>query len=431
MNIGLISIFVAIVLLWILAYKGWSTLWLSPLAALIVAVACKMDLLEMYTKTYMEGFAGFALSWFPVFMLGAIFGKLMDETRMAQSIATHVSRMFGSKWAIVAVVIAGSILTYGGISMFVCVFCLYPMCIVLFRDADIPRRLIPATITVGVFEYTMVCLPGTPQIQNLIPTQYFGTTAMAAPVLGIICGIIMGGGGTLYMIWRARQAKKRGEHFTEPSNAVLIDFDNLPNFWVSLIPLIIVIVTLNAFHWNIIVSLIAANLSVLILNPKDYKKFVPAINEGAKGAMMPIISVSAINGFGAVVKASPAFAQLVESLNQIPGSPLVSMAVAVNVVCGATGSATGGITITLSALADRYIQISQQTGIPLSVFHRILVIAASGMDTVPHNGAILTLLAVTGMTHKEAYRDIPMCTIILPLIATAVGIFLVSLGMVY
>lgn len=428
---GFASIIIAIVLLWILAYKGWSTLWISPIAAAIVGIFGGMDLLDMYTNTYMTGFANFAMSWFPVFMLGAIFGKLMDETRMAQSIATHVSKWFGSKWAIVAVVIAGSILTYGGISMFVCVFCLYPMCIVLFRDADIPRRLIPATITVGVFEYTMVCLPGTPQIQNLIPTQYFGTTAMAAPVLGIICGIIMGGGGTLYMIWRARQAKKAGEHFTEPTDAVSIDLVNLPNFWISILPLLIVIITLNALHWNIILSLIAANVAVLVLNPQDYKKFVPAINEGAKGAMMPIISVSAINGFGAVVKASPAFTQLVENLNQIPGSPLIAMAVAVNVVCGATGSATGGITITLSALAEQYIKISQETGIPLSVFHRILVIAASGMDTVPHNGAILTLLAVTGMTHKEAYRDIPMCTIILPWIATAVGIFLVSLGMVY
>ena len=159
-----------------------------------------LNLLDMYKTTFMQGFAGFVQSWFPAFMLGAIFGKLMECTDMAKSVALGISRLFGPKRAIIAAVVAGSILTYGGVSMFVAVFGLYPICLVLFRQADIPRRLIPATITVGVFEYTMVCLPGSPQIQNLIPCEYFGTTPMAAPVLGLLCGVVMGGGGLLYVI---------------------------------------------------------------------------------------------------------------------------------------------------------------------------------------------------------------------------------------
>lgn len=429
--IGLFGIFFSITLIMVLAYKGWSTLWVAPIAAAFVAMTGGMNLLEMYKTTYMNGFVGFTVQWFPVFMLGAIFGKLMDSTKMAKSVAVSISRLFGPKYAIVAVVIAGSVLTYGGVSMFVAVFCLYPMCVVLFREADIPRRLIPASVTVGVFAYTMVCLPGSPQIQNLIPCQYFGTTAMAAPILGIICGIVMGGGGTLYLIWREKKVKAAGEHFTEPDVTVPLDPDEkLPNVWISMIPLVLVVITLNVFKWDILVSLLAAILFILLFNYKDYKSFVNIINEGARGSMMPIVSVSAIVGFGAVVRAVPAFTQLVGMLTNIPGSPLISLAIAVNVLCGATGSASGGLGITLSALADQYIIMAQSAGIPLEVMHRIAAIAASAMDTVPHNGAILTLLAVTGMTHKESYFDISICTIVIPLIGTAVGIILASFGVV-
>lgn len=429
--IGLFGIFFSITLIMVLAYRGWSTLWVAPIAAAFVAITGGMNLLEMYKTTYMNGFVGFTVQWFPVFMLGAIFGKLMDSTKMAKSVAVNISRLFGPKYAIVAVVIAGSVLTYGGVSMFVAVFCLYPMCVVLFREADIPRRLIPASVTVGVFAYTMVCLPGSPQIQNLIPCQYFGTTAMAAPVLGIICGIVMGGGGTLYLIWREKKVKAAGERFTEPDVTVPLDTDEkLPNVWISMLPLVLVVITLNVFKWDILISLLTAILFILLFNYKDYRSFVHVINEGARGSMMPIVSVSAIVGFGAVVRAVPAFTQLVSMLTNIPGSPLISLAIAVNVLCGATGSASGGLGITLSALADQYILMAQSAGIPLEVMHRIAAIAASALDTVPHNGAILTLLAVTGMTHKESYFDISICTIVIPLIGTAVGIILASFGVV-
>lgn len=192
----------------------------------------------------------------------------------------------------------------------------------------------------------------------------------------------------------------------------------------------LVVITLNVFKWDIVISLLAAILFILVVNFNQRASFIEAINDGAKGSMMPIISVSAIVGFGAVVKAVPAFNELVTMLTSSTGSPLVSLAVAVNVLCGATGSASGGLGITLTALADQYIQIAQQTGISLEVMHRIAAIAASAMDTVPHNGAILTLLAVTGMTHKKAYGDIAVCTIVIPLIGTAFAILLASFGVV-
>ena len=433
-GIGIFGIFFAIVFITVLAYKGFSTIWVAPIAAAIVTILGGLNLLDMYKTTFMQGFAGFVQSWFPAFMLGAIFGKLMECTKMAQSVALGISRLFGPKRAIIAAVVAGSILTYGGVSMFVAVFGLYPICLVLFRQADIPRRLIPATITVGVFEYTMVCLPGSPQIQNLIPCEYFGTTPMAAPVLGLLCGLVMGGGGLLYVMWRAKKLKEAGEHFTEPENTPEEDpNEKLPNVWISLIPLVLVVVTLNVLKWDLIQSMLIACVFILVVNIRKFNPatFVTAINDGAKGAMMPIISVGSINGFGAAVKAVPAFAALVEIVTNVPGSPLISLAVAANVLCGATGSASGGLTITLSTLAERYIMIAQQTGIPVEVMHRIVAIAAGMMDTVPHNGAILTLLAVCGMTHKDSYPDIAVCTIGMPMLSLIFGIILASLGVMF
>ena len=419
---GLIGIFGAIILIMILAYHGWSTIWIAPIAAALVALTGGLNLLDMYKGPYMQGFIGFTGNWFPVFMLGAIFGKLMDATGMAQAIAVGISKLFGPKNAVLAVVIAGSILTYGGVSMFVCVFCLYPICVVLFREANTPRRLIPACITVGVFAYTMVCIPGTPQIQNLIPTQYFGTTPMAAPWVGIIAGIVMGGGGTIYMMWRQKRVAAKGEVFTEPPGFIPEPYDKLPNIWLSAVPLVMVVVTLNLLKWDIIVSLLAAIVFILVANTAKYRTFVEAINEGAKGAMLPIIGVSAINGFGKVVTTVPAFEQLTDMVTRIPGSPLISLAVATNVLCGATGSASGGLGLTLTALAPKYIEIAALQNIPVEVMHRVAAIAASCMDTVPHNGAILTLLAVCGMTHKASYRDIFVCTIIMPFFGTVAAI---------
>jgi H+/gluconate symporter-like permease len=323
--------------------------------------------------------------------------------------------------------------------MFVAVFALYPICLVLYRQANIPRRLIPAAITVGVFAYTMIALPGSPQIQNIIPGNFFGTPATAAPVLGIITGIIMAGGGYLYLIWKEKKVKGLGETFTEPPNLAPDDPNEVvPNVWISLLPLLVVVVVLNvlnrAFDWALmpalIFSLILANVLILVLNFNKRKIFLNTLNEGAKGAMIPIINVSAIVGFGTVVQASPAFPALVEALVNIPGNPLISLAIAVNVLCGATGSASGGLTIALNALAETYIVIAQQYNIPLEVMHRIAALSAGVMDTVPHNGAILTLLAVTGMTHKESYFDIFMVTIAIPMGVLVIGVFLAIMGVV-
>lgn len=427
----MIGIILGLLALVILAFKGWSIIWAAPIAALIVAIFGGQNLLEAYTVTYMTGMVGFFQSWFPAFMLSAIFGKLMEHTGMAKSIAVKLSQLIGSKRAILAVVLACAILTYGGISLFVVVFAIYPLAVSLFREANISRKLIPGTIALGAFTFTMTAMPGTPQIQNLIPMEFFHTTPTSAPIIGVVSSIIMLVGGLYYLGWKDKKLRAKGIVFDEPeksANAAASGEEKLPNVWISILPLLTVISTLNILDWNIIVALLAGNVLILLFNLKSFKHFIKYINEGANGSMIAIINTSAAVGFGAVVRSVPAFTSLTEMLTDIPGNPLISMVAAVNLLAGATGSASGGLGIALAALGEKYYELAIYTGTSPAAFHRLAAMASGGLDVLPHNGAVLTLLAITGMTHKDSYSDIAWVAIIIPLIASVVGILMAIVG---
>lgn len=426
----MLGILLGLAVLMVLAYRGWSIIWIAPVSAGVVALTDGLDLLDAYKDTYMGGFVGFARQWFPVFMLGAVFGKLMEDTGMAQSVAVSLSRLIGKKRAILGVFLASAVLTYGGVSLFVVVFAVYPLAVSLFREANLPRRLIPGTVALGAFTFTMTAMPGTPQIQNLIPMQYFHTTPTAAPVIGIVASLIMGVGGYLYLRRREKVLLARGEHFTEPDRQKVVaeQEHKLPHPLLSLLPLITVLVTLNLLRWDIIVALLSGILLILILNFRKVKSFVQAINEGAVGSVTAIINTSAAVGFGTVVKAVPGFETLTSLLINMKGNPLISEAIAVNLLAGATGSASGGMGIALEALGQKYYELALSTGLSPEAFHRIASLASGGLDTLPHNGAVLTLLTITGMTHRDSYLDIFVVSLLIPLLSVAMAILLATFG---
>lgn len=426
----MINIIIGLVLLMALAYLGWSIIWIAPLIALLVAGLEGLDLLPAYTEIYMTGFVDFAKKWFPVFLLGAIFGKLMEETGMAQSVAFKITQLIGKKKAILGVLVGAAVLTYGGVSLFVVVFAIYPLSIALFRTADVSRKLIPATITLGAFTFTMTALPGTPQIQNIIPTEYFQTTPTAGPIMGVVAGLIMAVGGYLYLAWRGKRLQSKGEGFTEPKNGNEIkdiDVSTLPNPYLSILPLILVVLVLNVLKLDILPSLLIGILSIMIISFKKFKMFIGSINGGAAGSAMAILNTSAAVGFGAVVTAVPSFKQLTELILGIKGNPLISEAVAVQLLASITGSASGGMGIALEALGSKYYELSQTSGISPEAFHRIASVA-SGASILPHNGALLTLLAVTGLKHRDTYLDVAVVGFIIPTIAVIAAIILASLG---
>lgn len=426
------GIVVGLVLLMFLAYRGYSIIWVAPLAALVVAVAGELPLIEAYKETYMTGFVGFTKTWFPVFMLGAVFGNLMDYTGGARSIARWLTGIFGAKRAILGIVLGCAVLTYGGISLFVVVFAMYPLALALFRDANISRKLIPGCIALGSFTFTMTALPGSPQIQNLIPMPYFKTTPTAAPIMGVTAAIFMFGLGYAYMVWKERRLTAKGDVFVEPArnnDDSEASCSELPHPLVSVFPLLSVILTLNLLKWDIVVALLLGIVLAMLTNLRHYRGFTKTISSGATGSILAMVNTSAAVGFGAVVKVVPGFQSLTECVMRIKGSPLISEAVAVNVLAGATGSASGGMGIALAALGDKYYQMALETGISPEAFHRVASLASGGLDTLPHNGAVLTLLAVTGMTHKDSYIDIFVTSLLLPVLSSIPAILLANLGL--
>lgn len=427
----MIGIFIGLALLMFLAYKGMSIIWIAPITAGIVALTGGLDLLDAYTGAYMTGFVGFARAWFPVFMLGAIFGKVMDDSGAARSVAHWIIQKIGTKQAILAVVLGCAVLTYGGVSLFVVVFAMYPLAVALFREANLSRRLIPGAIALGSFTFTMTAIPGSPQIQNLIPMQYYGTTPTAAPIMGVVGALIMLVGGMFYMNYSAKKRTAAGDVFTEVAgHDADVDISALPNPLVSFLPLLAVILLLNLANLDIIISLTAGIVLAIALNWTRLPEKVKTLNTGAAGSVLAIINTSAAVGFGSVVRAVPGFDQLSDFVMGIQGSPLISQAVSVNILAGATGSASGGMGIALEALGAQYMELALATGISPEAFHRIASIASGGLDTLPHNGAVLTLLAVTAMTHKDSYKDIFVVGSLIPIAAVIAGIIMASIGLI-
>lgn len=434
--ISLIGIFLGLILLIFLAYKGHSIIWVAPLCAALVAVFGGLDVLKTYLSDYIGGTAAYIVSWFPAFFLGAVYGKIMDLTGSARSLANKLVSLIGSKYAILAVVLPCLLMTYGGISLFVVVFVIYPMGYAIYREADLPRTLLPGAIAFGAFGITMTCIPGTPQIQNIIPTQYYGTTAAAAPWMGLIAAVLIGVPGYLYLEWRARKARKAGQHFVEDPKHVTTEADTKEQpkwHWLcGLIPLVVVVLMLNVLpsvlrtygiaDWDanqsIVVALLGGIVVVCLMNAHQWKTLLPAVNQGANGSLSAIMNTACAVGFGSVVKIVPGFALLKNAVVNMPGSILFSEAVAVNTLAGATGSASGGMSIALESLGTQFLEKAAELGLSPEYLHRIASIASGGLDTLPHNGAVLTLLAVSNCKHKESYWDICVTSCIIPVVVS-------------
>lgn len=432
--VSLVGIVLGLLTLIYLAYKGHSIIWVAPVCALLVAVMGGLNLLQAYLGDYVKGVADYIFSWFPAFFLGAVYGKIMDMTGSARSLANRLVKLIGSRFALLAVVLPCLLMTYGGISLFVVVFVIYPMGYAIYREADLPRTLLPGAIAFGAFGITMTCIPGTPQIQNIIPTNYYGTTATAAPLMGIVAAVMIAVPGYLYLDWRIRSARKKGLHFEEDPKHQESAVKEQPRWhWLcGLVPLVVVVLLLNLLPvvlkklgiaelpsaQAIVIALLGGILTVCLMNVHQLKSLLPAINAGANGSLTAIMNTACAVGFGSVVKIVPGFALLKSAMLNMPGSILFSESVAVNVLAGATGSASGGMSIALDALAPQYLEKAQAIGMNPENLHRIASIASGGLDTLPHNGAVLTLLAVSNCTHKESYWDVCVTSCIIPVITS-------------
>ncbi len=451
----------ALCFLMFVAYRGYSVILFAPIAALGAVLLTDPSLVApMFTGLFMDKMVGFLKLYFPVFLLGAVFGKLIELSGFSKAIVIAAIKLFGPQRAMLSIVAVCALLTYGGVSLFVVVFAVYPFAAEMFRQSDIPKRLIPGTIALGAFTFTMDALPGTPQIQNIIPAGFFGTNAWAAPWLGTLGGIFVLTLGLTYLNWRRRAAQAAGEGYgTELLNEPApFSGEKLAHPLLALLPLVIVGVAnklltgfipqwYGASHsfdpavignaapvvqeipkiaaiWAVEGALLLGIASVLLLAWKAVSRgFAEGSKSATSGALLASMNTASEYGFGAVIAALPGFLVVANALGSIP-NPLINEAITVTALAGITGSASGGMSIALAAMAESFIANANAAGIPMEVLHRVAAMASGGMDTLPHNGAVITLLAVTGLTHRVAYKDIFAITIIKTLaVFFIIGVF--------
>ena len=459
--IGLFGLVLSLVALMYLAYRGINVIFLAPLCALL-ALVFQPEAYEVtgaplayYTQIFMKALAGYIVKYFPIFILGAIFGKLMNDTQAARVIGETISKKLGASHAILASVLAASILTYGGVSLFVVAFCVFPISVTLFDRAGIDKKFIPACIALGSFTFTMTALPGSPAIPNALPMPYFGTTTYAAPGLGLIGAALILSCGVL---WLKRRAAKHPA--TTIGDADQGFTGAMPSFGLAIAPLLLVMILNYVLseivmpHWSapyladakfggvelksvkglwaLIMALSAAIIFIVVSMRRYNKKMTDSINQGTFGSFLPIFNTSSEVGYGAVIASVASFAILREAVMNIsPGNPVISEAVAVNALAGITGSASGGLSIALEVLGAKYLEMANQLNISPELLHRVAAMSSGSLDALPHNGAVISLLAVCGRSHKESYFDIfmvssfftTMTTVIIVILGTMFGSF--------
>jgi H+/gluconate symporter-like permease len=432
--LGVVGVLASIALLIYLAFKGWGIIPASLLCSLVVILTNSAEIWPSISGSYADGFKYFIGAFFLVFFFGALFGKVMGDSGSANAVSYKLLSVFGAKRVLLVIILATATLTYGGVSVFVVIFTIYPVAAALFKEADLPKRLIVGAIALGAGTFSMTALPGTPAIQNLIPAQVMGTPPTAAPILGVVASLIMFALGFWYLSWQSKVAKQNEEHFVPGPNddmkkMSLVDPGRLPDWRLAFLPLVCVIgliVTLKGLDplYAVTIALAAGALLTAILFRKRLENPLKTLNEGISQSVMALLNTAAVVGFGFVVKGVPAFASFVSFAESLPFPPLVSAACAVNIMAGITGSASGGLTIFMKTMAPHYMEL----GLAPDVLHRICSVASGGLDSLPHSGAVITLLMVMGVTHREGYKDIGVVTVVFPIVALVAIVLLALMG---
>jgi H+/gluconate symporter-like permease len=426
MDWSVIGIILSLVFIIVLALRGWHIIIIAPLAVVLLSIFSDMNIIQSLTGPYMKGFINYAGKFYLIFLAGSLFGKFMEDGQAARSIAAGILKVIGTEspmrmmFAISLVSIA---LTYGGVSVVVVIFAIIPIARPLFKQLNLPWHLFTAAFFFGTVGMTMTMLPGTPQIQNIMPTKYMASTATAAPLVGLTGALIITLFNFFYFRYIIKKAKERGEVYEDPAPGILgagvAASGPMPNVWISLIPLVVVLVLLNVdlpyIKKDVVLALTGGVIACLILFWKHYNNIIDTLNKGAVNTVIPIVNTCADVGYGMAVAATTGFKLVSTWLLTLPMHPIISLSIATNIMAAITGSASGGLGIILETLAPKYLAL----GLSPELIHRIACMSSGAFDAMPHNGFVITALAVSGLVHANAYKHIFWCHVV----ATTISLF--------
>ncbi|MDQ5985142.1 MAG: hypothetical protein CSYNP_00846 [Syntrophus sp. SKADARSKE-3] len=429
MDWSVLGIIISLAFIVILALRGWHIIIIAPLAVVIVCTFSDMNVMETMYGPYMKGFVNYAGRFYLIFLAGSVFGKFMEDSQAARSIASGILKLIGKDEPIrmlLSVAIISMCLTYGGVSLFVVVFAVIPIARPLFKELNLPWHIFMAPFIWGAASLTMTMLPGTPQIQNIMPTKYLGTTAAAAPILGLTGAAIICILNVLYCRYILKKAKEKGEVYEDPAPGVLgagvAASGPMPNVWLSLIPPVVVLVLLNSplpyIKKDVVLALTGGVLASIVLFWKYYANIIDTLTKGAINTVIPIVNTCADVGYGMAVSATAGFKVVSAWLLTLPMHPIISLAAATATMAAITGSASGGLGIILETMVPKYVAL----GLNPEMIHRVVSMSSGSFDAMPHNGAVITFLAISGLFHYNAYKHIFWCHVMATLLSLLVTI---------
>lgn len=429
--ISILGMIVALVCLSLLVMKGVNIFIVAIGMSLVVALTGGINLYDALKTEYMTGFVGFIKNNFLIFLAGALMGKAYEVTGGAKAIAKAIVRRAGTKNAALSVILATGILTYGGIAGFVVCFAVFPIALEIYRAADIPRRFAPGTIIFGCCTFSAIG-PGNPQVGQVVLVNALGSTLMSGAVVGFIATAVTLVIGVVWLNSMIRKAKNAGEHFVAKSMDRFDDQAELPNAWLAFLPLLLTLIAINVkIAGSSLVPIeygvaLGAGLAYLLMRKykTDSTPLLTQVGEGVKNAVSAVANTSSVVGFGSVVKAAVGFPVVISAMTSIPGPDLVAVSLATTVIAGVCGSGSGGLGIAAPILAPVYTA----RGVTLAQLHRTMLVASSGLDTLPHNGFVVTVVnGVANETHHDAYMPVFWITVITPMITTVLTIILFTL----
>lgn len=419
----MLAIIISLIVLIVLAFRRVNIVFAAIIAAALLAFLSGLPVTETMLTSYMSGTAGFIEANFLIFFFSVIFGRLMEVSGAAASIADFLSKILGEKYAILGVIFSAAVLVYGGVTTLVVIFSIYPIALDLFKRADLPRKLLPGAIAGGAFTFAAAFFPGTPQLMNVVPIPYLDTNVNSGALIGFISGLVVLILTCLYFLWEARKAKREGLSFEEDEHVIgslsqADQLEEIPHPLLAILPIVVILIVLNVFQMHVVIAMIAGILTNYILFHKNIHEPNEVIGYGARNAAITVISTAAVVGFGSVVKETEGFNNMIQAMGNLGSHPYINFSLMTTLVAGATGSGTGGLGIALEALAPTYLAAS----INPHILHRLGSIAGVGLDSLPHNSAIVTMLTVSGQTHRETYQYIFVPTVVFSLIGLAVAV---------
>jgi H+/gluconate symporter-like permease len=451
-----LGIIIAIGLFILLAMRGTSIFLVSLICTLIVIVSNGMALDKALLEYFPFGKLGaftFAGKFFLLFVAGAMFGRVTGDSGNASSIALAMVKKLGAHRALLITVLTTALLTYGGVVVFVVIFAMYPLGLRLLKEADIPKRLFVAALALGAGTFTLSAMPGTPSIQNVIAAAALDTDLFAGALYGIFASAIMFVLGMLYLESQRKKSQASGEGFQPSSSDIAtiqsVSDEGLPSWQTAILPLALVLLTiliprlLTLAQWQPDTGMTADLINfasaqpllwpsialclglalTLALSASLRAKALDSLGKGAEEAIIPLMATAVVIGFGGVVSHTEAFAEFTQWVTHLDLPPIISLFVAVSLASAVVGSSTGGLQIFLSSMAPAYLE----QGIDPEALHRIAAIVSGGFDSLPHCGAVVAILTITGLNHKQTYKDIGMVTVVIPTAAALATIGLYSL----